>query len=279
MASTRDLRTIVEGLDHPEGVAYGPDRMLYAGGEAGQIYRIDPTDGTFEQIADTGGFILGVCLDGAGAVYACDASRAAVVRVSPDGGAVEDWCASAGGQRLKLPNWAAFAPDGALWFSDSGTEDVDAVDGRLIRVPVGGGDGEALDLEPLHFPNGLCVGLDGTTYWVESYTPRLRMLRDGRPETIAELPGVVPDGVALDAEGGFLVSCYYPFRLLRVPPRASEPEVLLDDPQGQSLMMPTNAAYYGDELDTIAIAQLGGWSLKALGAPVRGAPLHYPVPA
>ena len=29
-----------DGLDHPEGVTAGPDGTLYAGGEAGQIYRV-----------------------------------------------------------------------------------------------------------------------------------------------------------------------------------------------------------------------------------------------
>ena len=48
-----------EGLDHPEGVAWGPDGRIYAGGEAGQIYAIDG-DGTVEQLASTGGFLYGM---------------------------------------------------------------------------------------------------------------------------------------------------------------------------------------------------------------------------
>ena len=47
-----------EGLDHPEGVAWGPDGRIYAGGEAGQIYAIE-ADGTVEQLASTGGFLYG----------------------------------------------------------------------------------------------------------------------------------------------------------------------------------------------------------------------------
>jgi gluconolactonase len=31
---------LADGLDHPEGVTWGPDGFVYAGGEAGQIYRV-----------------------------------------------------------------------------------------------------------------------------------------------------------------------------------------------------------------------------------------------
>ncbi len=34
-----DGQVCVAGLDHPEGVAWGPEGKLYAGGEAGQLYR------------------------------------------------------------------------------------------------------------------------------------------------------------------------------------------------------------------------------------------------
>jgi gluconolactonase len=270
------LRTLAAGLDHPEGIALGPDGMLYAGGEAGQVYRIDPGAATHEQIADTGGLALGVCLDAGGSVYVCDPGNGAVMRVDAGTGAVDPWCQSAGGGSLVTPNWAAFAPDGSMWLSDSGTEAVDVRDGRLLRVPAGGGDAEVIDLEPLHFPNGLCVGPEGFVYWLESFTPRLRRLTEAGAELVADLPGVVPDGVALDAEGGFLICCYYPFRLLRVPPGGASVQLLLDDPFGIHLIMPTNAAHFGPGLQQLAVSSLGGYEIKSLPAPVPGTPLHYP---
>jgi gluconolactonase len=270
-----DLRVLADGLDHPEGIATGPDGLLYAGGEAGQLYRIDPEAKAAEQIADTGGFVLGLCHDAAGTIYACDGGRAAIVRVDPRSGVVDTFCDAAGGSPLKIPNWPAFGPDGTLWFSDSGDEALDERDGRLIRVPPGG-DAEVVDLPPLHFPNGIAVSSDGSVYVLESYTPRLSVLGDRGLVTVADLTGVLPDGVAIDAEGGFFIACYYPFRILRVPPGGGAAELVLDDPTGTQMPMPTNVSFFGPGLRSLAIASLGGYAIKALDVEVAGAPLNYP---
>jgi gluconolactonase len=148
--------------------------------------------------------------------------------------------------------------------------------GRVVRVPAGGGEAEALPLPPLHFPNGMCVDGDGTAYVLETLDPRLSALRDGRAEPVCELPGHSPDGVALTADGGFLVSCYYPFRLLHIPAGGGSFEIVLDDPTGIHLPMPTNVAFFGRERGQVAIALLGGTAVKAIDLGLRGAPVHYP---
>ncbi len=270
-----ELRSIADGLDHPEGVAPGLDGFLYAGGEAGQIYRIDPRDRTHEQIADTGGWPLGIALDGHGAIYACDCGRNAVMRIDPASGAAEPWCESADGEPLDNPNWAAFAPDGSLWFSHSGS--MDKPDGLLMRVPPGGGEAEVQDVGPLLVPNGLAIAPDGVLYLLESYSHRVSALRDGRLETICHLPSIVPDGVAVDADGGLVIACYYPYVLLRIAPGASSAETLLDDPVAKRLAMPTNVCFFGEGLRELAIASLGGQEITAFEPAVPGAPLHYPV--
>jgi gluconolactonase len=275
----RDLREIAGGLDHPEGVATGPDGLLYAGGEAGQIYRLDERTQRAEEIANTGGFALGLCLDAAGSVYVCDAAARAILRVSPATRAIEVYCDSAGGKPLETPNWPAFAPDGSLYFTDSGTESLEVVNGRLIRIPPGGGEGIVQEVGPLHFPNGMCVAADGTPYVLETLRPRLSAVRDGRLELVAELPGHSPDGVALCADGGFLIACYYPFRLLYVPAGGGGFEIVLDDPTGIHIPMPTNVTFFGPRLASVAIASLGGYSVKGIELGIEGAPTAYPYPS
>jgi gluconolactonase len=271
-----DVRILTAGLDHPEGVALGPDGSLYAGGEAGQIYQIDPASGTWRQVADTQGSILGLCLDSAGRVYACDTAHRAILRVSPATGKVETYCDKTASGPLRIPNWALFAPDGALWFSDSGTEDLGGVDGTVIRVPPGGGAGQIIEVPPLHFCNGLALAPDGALFVVESFAHRVSVVRSGELAIYAELPGTIPDGVALDDEGGLLVSCYQPNRILRVPPGGGEPSLVLDDWTGLQLFVPTNVAFFGTGMRQLAIASLGGLELRTIEVPWRGQGLNYP---
>ena len=113
-----DFAPFVHGLDHPEGVAAGPRGEVYAGGEAGQLYRIDLNGGS-EQIASTGGFVLGLCLDGDGAIYACDLALGAVMRIDPDG-TVSTYSSGAPDRRMSVPNYPVFDAAGNLYVSDSG---------------------------------------------------------------------------------------------------------------------------------------------------------------
>ncbi len=82
--------------------------------------------------------------------------------------------------------------------------------------------------------------------------------------------------MAIDVHGGFLISCYYPFRLPYVPAGAAAAELLLDDPIGLHMIMPTNVAFVGEGLRRIDIASLGGHEIQSLPAFVPGASLHFP---
>jgi gluconolactonase len=276
-ANLADLRVVSVGLDHPEAVTRGPDGALYAGGEAGQIYRIPARGGAPEEIANVGGFVLGLCCDAANAVYACSwGASSRVARVAPDG-TISTYCDSAEDEPLGCPNFNAFAPDGSMWLSDSGPDFPAPGDGRLLRIPAGGGDADVMDVRPFNFSNGLCVAPDGAVFVVESYhQPGVVVYRDGTVSEYVSLPRSVPDGVALAESGALYVSCYQPSVIFRVPPGGGSADVFLEDWMGIRLLSPTNVAFFDEGLRSLAIAGISGWDIRAIELSENGQPLFYP---
>lgn len=260
---------LVDGLDHPEGVAWDPAaELLWAGGEAGQLYRVDVEARTWTEAARAPGFVLGLAVDGLGRVAICCSGAHSLclleegeVRTLRDG--------------FVQPNYAAFGPDGTLYFSDSGTWSRN--DGRLFRLAPDGAL-EQLSGRVPHFPNGCAVTADGGALWiVESYVPTVNRvdLSTGEVEEVTRLEGTVPDGVALTADGGLVVSCYRPDRIVHLD-RDGRVEVVAEDPQGTLLAAPTNVVFAGAGRDRLVSANLGRWHLTLVETELRGAPLHYP---
>jgi len=105
-----------DGLDHPECVAYHPDGTFYAGGEAGQIYRISADGKRVEEIARSdGGFILGVAISPDGTwLAACDLRKKVVWRLDLNGRTLQEF---AGG--FSIPNHLAFTTDGTPVFVEA----------------------------------------------------------------------------------------------------------------------------------------------------------------
>jgi sugar lactone lactonase YvrE len=261
--------TLVDGLDHPEGVAYDPATgAVYAGGELGQLYRVDLERRAWEQVATAPGFVLGVAVDGRGRVALCvsdgtpsvcvwDGER---VRVVSDG--------------FTFPNYGAFAPDGTFFFSDSGRWACG--DGRVFRLA---SDGSLDELHGLRdFPNGCAVSPDGRWLWVaQSYDPTVSRfdLATGEVEHVIRIDRTVPDGLAFTADGGLLVSCYRPDRIYHLAADGSL-EIVADDHQGTTLGAPTNVCFVGPDLDRVVSANLGRWHLTLLDLGLRGVAPHRP---
>ena len=216
------LSVLVDGLDHPEGIACGPDGGVYAGGEAGQVYRIDIDRAEFTEIANTGGFVLGMALDSTGNVYACDLVNACVHKITPDGD-VSVYSTGPSSEPMAVPNYPAFDAQGNLYVCDSGGWKEDS--GRIFKVAPGG-DAVVWDRTLKTFPNGLCIGPNGDSLYVamslnSPRIARVEILPDGSAgniETVVELPRTVPDGVAFDTDGNLYVSCYRPDIIYRLSP-------------------------------------------------------------
>ena len=262
------LRSVADGLDHPESVCWSvAEQRVYAGGEAGQVYRFALHGGPVEQVTTVhGGFLQGLALDAEGRLYACDTANGCVQCIEPDGRLHRY------GDAIGYPNYPVFDAQGRLWVSDSGGWE--AADGAIVRIDPDGATERVAG--GLRFANGLAIR-NGWLYAVESAWPGvIRLPLDGGgAEPVVALERVVPDGLAFDAAGGLWIGCWQPNRIYRLAP-GGELVVVVDDWTGEYVFTPTNLAFAGPELDVLVLASLGGQSVKAMAPGVRGAPLHYP---
>lgn len=195
------------GLDHPECLAFGDDGVVWAGGEAGQVYRIS-ADGAVETVANLGGFCGGVAWSPYGDLWVCCPAHG-VVRVGASG----EWSVVASG--MICPNYGLFDAAGNYYVTDSGNWK--KRNGRLLRIAPDGS--QETILADYGYTNGLA--LDGKTlYMVESDTDRVFAIdvASGRARVFAENVGRLPDGLALDPEGRLYASCYASDDIHRIEP-------------------------------------------------------------
>ncbi|QEG36412.1 SMP-30/gluconolactonase/LRE family protein [Bythopirellula goksoeyrii] len=267
-----------DGLDHPEGVSRGPNGLVYAGGEAGQIYRIQP-GGTVEMIANTGGFILGLCLDAECNVYACDIKNKAVMRIDPEG-TVEVYSNGSDARKMITPNYPVFDTAGNLYVADSGSWHES--DGCIYCIRPGGVT-EIASSDFAEFPNGLAISPDSKELYVAlSNVPSVAkadFLPDGKlgaPEMVVEMPRIIPDGLAFDAECNLYIACYTPDIIYRFS-REGKLTVFAEDWESTTLSSPTNVTYIGEQLQTMVVASLSRWHLAQLDVEIPGCPLNYPI--
>lgn len=265
----------VEGLDHPEGVTVDASGVIYAGGEAGQIYRIDPATRGVEQVASTGGFLLGLCADATGRLYCCDVGRREVLRVDPREGTVAVWSKGTPEREMVNPNWPVFDDAGNLYVTDSGRWK--ERDGCIMRIAPDSTT-TVWSTASTNFPNGAALSADSAyLYVLESTTPALVRIPIDDPrrrEVVAELHGV-PDGCAFDTEGRAYVFYYRPDRIDRVS-ADGRVEMLAEDPEGTLLAAPTNGVWLEPDRTRLLVGSLGRWHLTACDFGATGIPLRYP---
>src|SRR5947209_901274 len=249
-----DVRIVVDGLDHPECVTVDADGVLWAGGEAGQIYRIDASTGTFDVMGSTDGFVLGTTPDGDGGMIICDTKRREVLRMDVQSGTVEVMVSEVEGRRLTNPNYAVFHPDGRLYVTDSGHWKTD--DGFLFCIEPNGTT-RVVEDRCRRFPNGLALDYEADELYIaESTLPGITKLslRNGELETLARTPGMIPDGLALDCDRTILLGCYRPDVVLKIT--GGRIQTLVSDPEGTIVAAPTNVAIGGPDLRTLYMASL-----------------------
>jgi gluconolactonase len=267
------FEVFAEGLDHPEGLAFDADGNLWAGGELGQIYRINPK-GKVRAVTTVGGFNLGLTFSARQQLYVCNFKLGALLQLDRSGRVLRTW-ERAGRYRLRNPNFSVFDREGNLYFSDSGAWRKE--DGLLFVLRPNGKIEELL--RGLSFPNGLSLSADERTLYVVQTTrdnvlavPIASPAKIGEPYVYAHSLHSIPDGAALDANGNLYVTCYASHNVYRVSPNG-DVRLFAADRDATMLASPTNAAFGGDRFDQLYFANLSRWHICRVSAGVKGQPL------
>jgi gluconolactonase len=257
---------------------------VWAGGELGQVYRIDPVTLQARELARAGSLALGIVIDGNGAAYTCNPFTRSVDVFSP-AGEHRTYSRWPSGQEIVGCNHLVFDADGSLYVSDSGHDGVD--DGRIYRLAPGG-EAEVWCDELRTCPNGVCLSPDGRHLYVAmSFRPgrvcRVEIRDDGSAgavEDVVVLEGLVPDGLAFAGNGDLYIGTYRPDAVLILRHGSSQVEVLAHDPLGQLLASPTNVAFALHEgAPYLMVANIGRWHVARIPVETPGAPLHHPTAA
>ena len=260
-------------LQHPEGVAVGPDGWIWCGSENGQILRIAPDGSAIEEVASTGGFVLGLAFDGARALFACDLKHAAVFRLDYTSRKLERFTRPG----IVIPNYPVVdRARNRLLVSDSHAFSTPGP--GIWAFDLSSGNGAIWYDQPLVFANGMALTPSGDAIFVcETFAHRISqvpILADGSAGTASpfavDLPGL-PDGIAFDDAGALYVGCYEPSRILRIAASGAMAEVYIEDPTAHLFAHPTNIAFDGS---TLYSANLGRWHITRVHTDTTGTALH-----
>ncbi|WP_194777898.1 SMP-30/gluconolactonase/LRE family protein [Pararhodonellum marinum] len=274
IADLNEVSILIEGLDHPECVAVHPDGSVWAGGEAGQVYRISPDGKTKEEIGSTGGFILGIAFSPDLSWLAlCDLKNKCIWKLDLDNYSLVKFSEGTPIEKINIPNYPVFDNEGNLYVTESG--EFRKVNGKIFKIDPNGIT-QVWHPGPFNFANGMAISKDQDCLFVVcTWLPgveRVGINNDGTAgerEVYATLPETCPDGVVIDSEGNLLVSCYAPNRIYQIK-KNQEVRLFIDDWEGHTLSNPTNMAFGGPGFNTLYIANLGRWHIAQIQLTVMG---------
>ena len=216
------FEVFASGLDHPECIAFDRDGSLWAGGEAGQIYRIDAA-GKLETVATLGGFTGGHRVLAAWTTRSTSATPSlGLVRVDADGRhcrlrhrgrraadglpPIIRCSTGAGGSMCRIPELEDGATAALLRFEPDGT-------GRVI-----GGSVRLCQRAGVSARRAALCSWRRATPIASSGSSSMPRAISGRVEVYAEQVGRLPDGLALDEAGNLYVACYASDEIWRISP-------------------------------------------------------------
>jgi gluconolactonase len=282
-------RRVASGLRFPEGPSVLDDGSVAVVEMQGEAVARVGTDGAVAPLGDCGGGPNGSALGSDGAVYVANngglsigprglwhAERefdGRVQRVDPDG-TVTTVADDLPGPAPHRPNDICFAPDGRLLVTDSADWEsmADVGTGRLVAISPDGAVEVLLELPAM--PNGLAFAPDGgTLYLAQTMTRKILALEVkgdgslGEPSTWAKLPGGMPDGLCVAADGTVYACGSVDDSLHRF--RDGELVESVELPKGSQ---PTNCCLTADGELLVTLAKLG--ELVALEVGAEPLPLY-----
>jgi gluconolactonase len=312
------MELICDGLKFPEGPVVLDDGTIYVTElKGGTIARVDP-DGTVTRIAETGGGPNGLAPGPDGLLYICNNGGSlwsqtpdgldvpglalALGRNQPPeyaGGSIQTLDPATGelrtlythcdGHTLKAPNDLVFDEHGGFYFTDSGKRrDRDADFGGLYYAA---NDGSRITelVFPLTLANGVGLSPDGASVYVaETVSGRIwrwpidspGVLKPGSGpgaaggEVLHATPGYqMIDSLAVEAGGNICVATLFIGAITVVSPAGELVEVVTvadDDP------IVTNICFAGPDLRTAYITSAGRGRLYKADWPREGLALSDP---
>ncbi|MDZ7587849.1 MAG: SMP-30/gluconolactonase/LRE family protein [Parasphingorhabdus sp.] len=222
------MQLVTDGLKFPEGPIAMPDgSVILVEIAAGQITRVGG-DGTKSVIARPGGGPNGIAIGPDGMIYCCnnggfdwqdaggyltphgiasDYSGGRIERIDPASGAVEVLYKSGDhGCTLRGPNDIVFDDHGGFWFTDHGKVDYTKRVHDIVGIFYAKADGSFLEevIFPSNNPNGCGLSPDGNTlYAAETYTCRLMKFNITAPGKVAPDAGPGGPGIPLYRPAGY----------------------------------------------------------------------------
>ena len=290
MSSIRVALADVGRLGHDlvrcEGVMVARDGAVWAADGRGSCTRIAADGSHEERIGNLGGEPNGICFDQGGRVVVANLAGS-VQRLDPASGRHEVLATTASGVPTTSPNFPFVDRRGRLWVSNSTQRAnvMDAVteprgDGFLFRID---GDRAEIVAEGLWFANGVALDAGEQHVYVAETTAfrvtRYAIRADGTlgarerygPDLGAEL---TPDGIAFDEAGNLWIACPAANAIGILTP-AGVFEVVVRDPEGLTLSLPTNVCFGGPDRRTAYVGNLAGPALQTFRVPFPGMPLVH----
>jgi gluconolactonase len=251
----------IRGVDHPESISVGPRGEAYTTGTGGQVYRLNLETNRGEEFASTAPRrMLGQAVDAAGNLYCAD-TTGKVIRITPQG-LESTYATGPGGRRFLCANYPAFDRAGNMYLSDSGDWS-DQINGRIYKIPRGGGEAQAWFPEPVDTPNAIALDAgEEFLYLVETYAnsvARIAIQPDGSAgpfERVVHMPRCIPDGIAFDEDGRLWIACHRPDAIYKFDLKTRRLDLFAEDWEGEKLRGPTDVAFAGPNRDILLAASL-----------------------